>query len=184
MIKKEIGILLILSSLLFFSLNFYEEKKIQVQNERLVQDFFQEEKQTSIEESYYGVLEIPKISLKRGFYSYYSSLNNVDKNIELISNDCIPGNKCSFILASHSGNSSISFFKNLDQLVLDDEAIIYYSNTSYVYILKDIQHVVKNGTISLLEPDTSELVLTTCNRKNDNIQDIYLFVQKGFSENI
>ncbi len=178
MIKKGLAIILLFSSLCLFGLKFYQEQKIDQQNEELISDFFKEEEEKPQEEKkeeYIGVLEIPKISLKRGFYSYSSPLNQVDKNIELISSNCNPHDACHFLLASHSGNSSISFFKHLNLLKLGDEAKLYYENETFIYHLKEIQHVEKNGTISLRTPDVSELVLTTCNKENDTLQDIYIF---------
>ena len=104
-----------------------------------------------------------------------SKQNDVDSNIEVISSDCFPGDACSFVLASHSGTSSIAFFKHLNELQLEDVATIYYNNAFYDYVLKNIQHVKKNGTISLVQPKESELVLTTCNKTDNSLQDIYIF---------
>ena len=178
MIKKILGILLILSGLSMMFFVKYQDEKITEVNEELVEEYFEPDDvvtKTQEKDAYLGILEIPKIGLKRGFYPYSSPFNDVDANIELISSDCVPGNACSFVLASHSGTSSIAFFKHLNQLQLEDSATLYYGNTSYEYILKKIQHTVKNGTISLVQPKESELVLTTCNKQNNSLQDIYLF---------
>jgi len=98
--------------------------------------------------------------------------------LQTINKDCIPFEKCSFIIASHSGSSNISYFKNLEKLSLDDRAFLYYNQNKKEYILKKILHVEKNGTITLQIPTETELILTTCNKEKNNIQDIYIFKEK------
>ena len=184
MIKRILGILFLFSGLFLLSFVKYQDTVIEQTNETQMEEYFEEKASptpmvlSTEKEDYLGILEIPKINLKRGFYSFSSKKNDVDSNIEVISSDCYPGNACSFVLASHSGTSSIAFFKHLNELQLKDTATIYYNNTSYDYVLKNIQHVNKNGTISLLQPKESELVLTTCNKNNNSLQDIYIFELK------
>ena len=181
MIKRILGILLLFSGIFLLSFVKYQDTVVEQTNETQIEEYFEEETsptpmaQTTGKETYLGILEIPKIDLKRGFYSYSSKHNDVGSNIEVISSDCFPGNACSFVLASHSGTSSIAFFKHLNELQLEDVATIYYNNISYDYVLKNIQHVKKNGTISLVQPKESELVLTTCNKNDNSLQDIYIF---------
>jgi len=112
-------------------------------NEERLEAFFenpqpnQDEKIETINNStdgYLGVLEIPSISLKRGFYSFHHPDNTVEKNIQVISKQCLPFENCSFILASHSGSSNISFFKHLDQMHLGDIAVLYYQNHNEISI--------------------------------------------------
>ena len=139
------------------------------------------EKKVSLYQSiypYYGVLEIPTIDLQQGFYTYNAVENDVDKNIELISHNCHLNQACNFILASHSGNAEISYFKNLDKLKLNDKAIVYLDNQKYYYILTEIQYQEKKGNIFLSKPKESQLVLTTCNKDKQNIQNIYIFKQE------
>ena len=70
-------------------------------------------------EPYLAVLKIPKLNLERGFYDKTSSLNNVDYNILFHSNSDYPDKlNGNVILASHSGTSSISYFKNLYKEIL------------------------------------------------------------------
>ena len=164
MIKKILGMLLLFSGFCLMSFVKYQDTMIEQTNETQIEEYFEEETsptpmvQITEKESYLGVLEIPKIDLKRGFYSYSSKQNDVDSNIEVISSDCFPGDACS-----------------LNELQLEDVATIYYNNTFYDYVLKNIQHVKKNGTISLVQPKESELVLTTCNKTDNSLQDIYIF---------
>ena len=153
-----------------------ETKIIEVENQELIQSYFTETIDDTHElEQYLGILEIPSISLERGFYSYSSEKNTVGKNIEIVSPNCLPDESCDFILASHSGTSNISFFKHLDQLNEYDIASIYYQNKKYSYKLVNIESVIKNGIIQIASIDKPRLILTTCNKNNDNLQDIYYF---------
>ena len=179
MLKK--GFTIIFSLFIIFSLlslEKIEDKELSMQNEELVSNYFQnkDSKNTdTFEEAYLGILEIKSINLKRGFYNYSSKLNNVNKNITIISKECTPNNNCDFILASHSGTSNISFFKNLDKLSLKDKATIYYNKNIYNYELVKINHITKNGTLSIISSNEKRLILTTCNKENDNIQEVYYF---------
>lgn len=127
----------------------------------------------SEEKEEYKILEIPKIHLKQPFYDPTSSLNTVSKNIEQIST-CKIDEKCTIILAAHSGTSSIAYFKNLDQLTINDLAYIYHKEKKYTYQLKKITYQPKNGSITI-PSQIYDLVLTTCNKKNQELQNIYLF---------
>lgn len=179
--KKTI-ILIFLGISAILSCDFVLTKTNDRINEFKMEDYFLEADNNKAQEpfvlnkeAYLGVLEIAKISLKRGFYSYNSKLNTVSLNIEVINSNCVPFNNCSFILASHSGTSSISYFKNLDKLQIGDEAKLYYQNEVASFSLINILHQPKNGSIALKKPQDFELVLTTCNKNDDSLQDIYIF---------
>lgn len=120
-----------------------------------------------------GILAIPQIGIKQEYYSFSSSLNTVSYGIQKI-NACLPSDKCSLVLASHSGTSKIAYFKKLDKLQLNDKATILFQNKTYTYLLKKIVHQEKTGYITIPK-NTYDLVLTTCNKENDTIQDLYLF---------
>lgn len=114
--------------------------------------------------NYVAVLEIPKINLKKGLYNYNSIYNDVDKNIEILDNSKMPNKENSIlILASHSGNSSVSYFKNLDKLLNEDSVIVYYNNVKYYYRIIDFYLEKKNGYISMpYFNDGKYIILTTC----------------------
>ena len=113
-------------------------------------------------EEYLGILEIKKIKLRKGFYKLNSNLNNVDKNITIVSSSDMPNvNKGNLILASHSGNSSVSYFRYLDKLDMEDIASIYYLGKKYDYKL------IKNN-------DINTLTLITC-KKNTDKQTVFIF---------
>lgn len=115
-----------------------------------------------------GVLHIPKINFKMGFYNYQSSKNNVDKNITLL-NDNLPDKKNStMIIAAHSGNSYLGYFKNLDKLDINDNIEIYYNNKKYHYIVDNVYEEDKDGTIDYSRnTNDNTLILTTCSKKKD-----------------
>lgn len=127
-------------------------------------------------EPYLAVLKIPKINLERGFYDKTSSLNNVDNNILFHSNSDYPDKlNGNVILASHSGTSSISYFKNLYKLELGDEAQINYKNTTYTYKVVNIYKEEKNGTIAIYRnKEKSTLTLITCTKNDNTKQTVYI----------
>ena len=122
-----------------------------------------------IKEKYIGIIDIPKIKLKRVFYNINSSLNDVNKNIMVLKGSKMPNIKGgTLFLAAHSGNSNISFFRNIDLLNIDDEIMIYYNNKVYFYIVSDSYETVKNGKISINKNiNENILVLTTCSKNKD-----------------
>ena len=127
-------------------------------------------------EEYLGILEIKKIKLKKGFYKLNSNLNNVDKNIMIVSSSDMPNvNNGNLILASHSGNSSVSYFRYLDKLDMEDIASIYYLGKKYDYKLINYYDVNKNGSVQIIRNnDINTLTLITC-KKNTDKQTVFIF---------
>lgn len=127
-------------------------------------------------EEYLGILEIKKIKLRKGFYKLNSNLNNVDKNIMTVSSSDMPNvNKGNLILASHSGNSSVSYFRYLDKLDMEDIASIYYLGKKYDYKLINYYDVNKNGSVQIIKNnDINTLTLITC-KKNTDKQTVFIF---------
>ena len=127
-------------------------------------------------EEYLGILEIKKIKLRKGFYKLDSILNNVDKNITIVSSSDMPNvNKGNLILASHSGNSSVSYFRYLDKLDMEDIASIYYLGKKYDYKLINYYGVDKNGSVQIIKNnDINTLTLITC-KKNTDKQTVFIF---------
>lgn len=105
-----------------------EEIKVDIDEEEIKEQPKQEEKKTS-NYKYIGVLEIPKINIKRGFLNIKDKGNNVNKNLQVIKGSDMPNVKNgNLIIAAHSGNSYISYFKNLYKLSNDDIAYVYFNN--------------------------------------------------------
>ena len=127
-------------------------------------------------EEYLGILEIKKIKLRKGFYKLNSNLNNVDKNIMIVSSSNMPDvNKGNLILASHSGNSSVSYFRYLYKLDMEDIASIYYLGKKYDYKLINYYDVDKNGSVQIIKNnDINTLTLITC-KKNTDKQTVFIF---------
>jgi len=180
---KKLSILFLLITLLLLSSNSLTIERIKKENEILIEEYFEQEQDVqkevaSSKEGYLGILEIPKINLKRGFFDFESDKNNVENGLEVINKYCLPFESCHFILASHSGTAAISFFKNLEKLNRNDSAFLYYHQEKKEYILREIFYQKKNGTISLQETREPELILTTCNKENDEIQNVYIFTEK------
>ena len=126
--------------------------------------------------NYLGIISIPKINLEQGFYGIDNPMNNVDKNIELISNSNMPDvENGTLILAAHSGNDRVSYFNKLYKLNIDDEIEIIYNKSKYLYKLIDIYEVEKTGSITLHNINNiTSLVLVTCINFNDNLQVVYI----------
>ena len=76
---------------------------------------------------YLGVLEIPKIGLKRGFYNIDSRYNDIQYNVAMVKGSTLPDVKNgNLILMAHSGWAAISYFEYLYNLSLGDKAYVTY----------------------------------------------------------
>lgn len=130
---------------------------------------------------YLGVLEIPKIGLKRGFYNVGSRYNNISYNVTMVDGsdlpDVINGN---LILMAHSGDSYISYFAYLYKLTIGDMAYVTYSGNQYVYQITNIYEVEKNGVVRLMRNhDKTTLTMITCTKDNDYTQTVYIAERVG-----
>ena len=126
--------------------------------------------------NYLGVLEIPSIGLKRGFYGLDSRYNNIKYNVTLVEGSSLPdvyqGN---LILMAHSGDSYISFFAYLYKLGVGDDCYVTYNGNGYHYVIVDIYEVVKNGVVSIRrDRSKNTLTLITCTKDNDSTQTVYI----------
>ena len=121
-----------------------------------------------------AVLEIPKINLKRGIYDKSNINNNVDKNIFILNESILPSEEVNshILLASHSGNSYISYFRNLYKLNINDKVYFYYQGIKYIYEISDKYEIEKTGTIKLSFDNHDDITLITC-INNTNKQLIY-----------
>lgn len=123
---------------------------------------------------YFFELEIPKINLHKEVYNIGNKENNVDKNIELLKPCIMPNNSNSIILlASHNGNSKVSYFRNLHKLNLNDKVIIKYNQKKYVYQIVNIYDINKTGKAIIKRHNYNNiLVLITC--KGNNKQTVFI----------
>ena len=126
--------------------------------------------------SYIAFLEIDKINLKQGLLPKDNFYNYVDYHVQILNISDYPdiehGN---FILAGHSGTSSVAFFKNLYKLVLGDTAKVYYKNKIYTYNIVNIYNETKDGSVNIYRnSDKTTLTLITCTKNDKEHQTIYI----------
>lgn len=168
---------------------YLEETDIPLENEDVIEEEIEEEKkqeetikptkpnQTIIKEKYIGVLKIPKIGLERGFLDKTSKNNTVNKNIMFISKSNYPDEEFgNTILAAHSGNSSVSYFRKLNNLQIDDIAYVKYKNIEYKYKLVNVYTQPKTGKLVIYRNNSKTvLTLITCTKNSKTLQSVYVF---------
>lgn len=152
-----------------------EEIKVDIDEEEIKEQPKQEEKKTS-NYNFIGVLEIPKINIKRGFLNIKDKGNNVNKNLQVIKGSDMPNVKNgNLIIAAHSGNSYISYFKNLHKLSNDDVAYVYFNNIKYTYKVAGKYDAEKNGKVTIHRDNKKNtLTLITCSQTDKTKQIVYI----------
>lgn len=157
-----------------------EEIKVDIDEEEIKEQPKQEEKKT-FNYNYIGVLEIPKINIKRGFLNIKDKGNNVNKNLQVIKGSDMPNVKNgNLIIAAHSGNSYISYFKNLHKLSNDDVAYVYFNNIKYTYKVAGKYDAEKNGKVTIHRDNKKNtLTLITCSQTDKTKQIVYILEQES-----
>ena len=147
------------------------EKEI-VQEEQQVEEKKEEQK---VEVNYIAVIKIPKIGLEKGLASKDSYWNNVNRNIQILTESDMPDvDKGNVILAGHSGNSGVSYFRKLNKLQIDDKVSISYNGKEYIYKMVNSYEIEKNGYAHILRnAEKTTLTLITC-KHNTNKQLIVI----------
>lgn len=126
---------------------------------------------TPLPDTSIGKLEINKINLSKKLYTLNDPLNNIEKNITILNYSNEPSAENSIIfVAAHSGTGKLAFFKDLDKLQINDQINLTFKNKKYIYQIKDIWEIKKDGNISVEKELNNQLVLTTCSPKKDNYQ--------------
>ena len=176
------GIFLLFLGTLYFIYNYCQNRKQDIQENQMIEEFFEitneDAEEIIIEENdkdqeiviqketvnYMAILEIPKINLKRGLFDKNSSNNNVDRNIYILNETTLPDEQINshIILAAHSGNSYISFFRNLKKLDMKDKVYFYYKGVKYSYEVSNKYEIEKTGTTELKQTNISDITLITC----------------------
>ena len=152
-----------------------QEQIIEQQEENIEQEIVEESKESKYD--YIGMLEIPRINLRRGFLDLNSKYNKVNYNITVINGSTFPNEKNNnLILAAHSGNCNICFFDKLFNLSLGDKAYVNYKNVKYTYSLVNTYEVEKDGTVPIYR-DYNKKVLTliTCTKYSNTKQTVFIF---------
>ena len=164
--------------------NFYEQQEeyvvdVPVMEEELVEEEVveQEEKKetTTPTINYIAVVKIPKIGLEKGLASKGSYWNNVNRNIEILSESDMPDvENGNVILAGHSGNSGVSYFRKLNKLQNDDTVSIVYNGKEYKYKMVNSYEIEKNGYAHIVRnAEKNTLTLITC-KHNTNKQIVVI----------
>ena len=164
--------------------NFYEQQEeyvvdVPVMEEELVKEEVveQEEKKetTTPTINYIAVIKIPKIGLEKGLASKGSYWNNVNRNIEILSESDMPDvENGNVILAGHSGNSGVTYFRKLNKLQNDDTVSIVYNGKEYKYKMVNSYEIEKNGYAHIVRnAEKSTLTLITC-KHNTNKQIVVI----------
>lgn len=151
-----------------------KKEEVKPSQDTPVQD---ENKEYTVDYSkYLGVLEIPRISLKRGFYGTDSKYNNINYNVTVVGGSTMPDvDKGNLILMAHSGDAYISYFAYLYLLKIGDYAYVTYQGTTYKYQIVNIYNIPKNGTATINRNlDKTTLTLITCTKNSDTEQTIYI----------
>lgn len=79
------------------------------------------------------------------------------------------------IIAAHSGNSYISYFKNLYKLSNDDVAYVYFNNIKYTYKVAGKYDAEKNGKVTIHRDNKKNtLTLITCSQTDKTKQIVYI----------
>jgi len=125
---------------------------------------------------YLGVLRIPKIGLKRGFYGTDSRYNTIEYNVTLLKGSDLPDvTNGNLILIAHSGDAYISYFRYLYRLDKGDLAYVTYNGTEYEYKIKKIYKQRKTGVVTInRDYNKTTLTLITCTKDDDKTQTIYI----------
>lgn len=114
--------------------------------------------------NYIALLEIPKISLKRGI----NKDSTVDSNISILNYDSVvDGN---IIIAGHSGNCDVCYFNDLDKLDINDIIYFYYDDIKYVYNIINIE-IKKKNTFDI-DNGLNKITLITCKKDSNDMQII------------
>lgn len=172
-IAKLIGLFFIILGIMFPTIKVQKEEIIESQNKKEL-----EKKEEG--NSFFALLEIPKIGLKKELFPVSDKENNVDKNIYLHPKSILPDNKSSnVIILGHSGYGSSAHFKNLYKIHTSDVVNLEYEDKIYEYEIKEIEIQKKSGTLSLKKEYKDMITLITCT-KNDNFsQTIYYGMLKN-----
>lgn len=182
-----VGFLLILMGISLFCYRIYTSMNYQMEELILLEDFYDRYEEDSmipvIEEKsdienqeevkqeipinnirYIGVLKINKIGLEKGLVDKTSSYNNVNQNIQILKESDMPNvDKGNLILAAHSGNGRVAYFRDLYKLQNGDEVNVYYEGINYVYEVVNIYDIDKTGEAHIIRnASKTTLTLITC----------------------
>lgn len=118
----------------------------------------------------YATLDIPKINLAEKIYQKDSKYNNLKHGLYFLpESTMLENNNSNIIIASHSGNAKTSYFKNLEQLKINDEIKLIKENSIYIYKVIKIYNEVKDGNINIKKYNIPTLTLVTCQKYSTDL---------------
>lgn len=186
---RKLGKILILMGLIFLGFYYFYNKSLENENIDDMNNYIKEtsiinktEESTNLEHEtsntqnnsnivYTAVLEIPKINLKRGVVNSTKNFKSINYAISVDSNSIYPNENGNFILYSHSGNSSIAFFKSLYKLEINDDIYVYYNGIKYHYSIINKYDIEKTGKVKVINSrDNKYITLITCNQNKKGFQ--------------
>ena len=152
-----------------------------VENVPITQDVATTVEEPVVEEpidysKYLGVLEIPRVHLKRGFYNTDNKYNDIKYNVMFLPGSDLPDvQNGNLILVAHSGTGYNSYFRTLYKLDIGDIASVTYNGNVYNYRIVNIYNVDKVGWVDVIRNESKTcLTLITCTKDDDNHQTIYV----------
>lgn len=128
------------------------------------------------EVNYYAYLEIPTINFSEPLYQN----SNLDTNIIFIKDSDLPTSKnANVIIAGHSGSQTVSHFKNLYKLKINDKITLEYDNWLYEYKIVKKYFIDKTGKAEIYkDSNKSTLALITCHGRNKQLVIISNLISK------
>ena len=112
-----------------------------------------------------GILKIDKINLNNNIYTITSTHNNIEENVTILNDQ-----EELIVLAAHSGPGKIAYFNDLDKLEINDTINLKYKKENLIYKVIKIEEQIKDGTIEINKTNNKRLILTTCSKKDKNMQ--------------
>lgn len=181
--NKVLGIILVLIGIFILVIKqFIITKHLQTEEENVISyledtsGFSEGTSYTNNDYNYIAILEIPKISLRKGLMNMESEYNNIDYNVAIMETSLMPDvNNGNLILAAHNGSSEVSFFRDLENLGKEDIVNIYYNGYKYSYLIDNYYEVEKTGEVNIHRDKTrNTITLITCKNNTDDKQIIYI----------
>ncbi len=188
-----VGSLLIIIGLSILFLKFYcFYKELRIVREK-VNDFYVEQQEikkmintdidlepASISSDYIAILKIDKINLENGLYPIDSKFNNVDYNIEILSNSTMPDQENgNLVLAGHNGNGNTSYFRYLYKVNVGDYVSVFYNGIEYKYQVINSYKVDKTGKVDIVRnSEKTTLTLITCSGNDKQLVVVCELVDK------
>lgn len=186
-IMKKVGYVLIIialstmSFLLIKKIEIKEEEKNNVEEylditstkkiEKKKEDDVKKETSSYREINYTAILEIPSINLKSGVVDNIKNFDSIRYAISVDNSSNYPDKNGNFILYAHSGNSNMSFFRNLNKVNINDRVNVYFNGIKYKYKIIKKYDIEKSGTASVLSSKENKYItLITCNQERKGYQ--------------